>query len=298
MRIALTGSHGLVGAALVRTLEAAGDEVIRLVRARENTGRGAIWWDPTTGGIDQAGLEKLDAVIHLAGENLASGRWTPARKRRIRESRVHGTRLIAETLRGLKEPPRVLLSASAVGFYGNRGDDVLSETSAGGEGFLAEVCREWEAATQPAADAGLRVACLRLGIVLSPEGGALARMLLPFKLGLGGPLGTGRQFWSWIQIEDVVEAVRYILKTNALAGPINLTAPEPVTNREFTRMLGQVLRRPAILPAPGWALRLALGSMADEALLASTRAVPAKLQAAGFEFRYPQLRGALEQAVT
>jgi uncharacterized protein (TIGR01777 family) len=254
-----------------------------------------VRWDPAQGIIDADALGTVDAVIHLAGENLASGRWTVARKKRIRESRVAGTRLLSETLAALAQPPRVLLSASAVGYYGDRGSETLTESSAPGVGFLAEVCQAWEAATAPASSAGIRVAHLRFGIILSANGGALARMLPLFRAGLAGPLGPGSQYWSWISIDDAVAAIDYALQTDALCGPVNLVASQPVTNREFTRVLAAQLRRPAFFRAPAWALKLALGPMAEEALLASARAVPARLIESGFAFEGVDLTAVLQR---
>ncbi len=271
--------------------------MIALVRASPRAGAAEVLWDPASQSIDRASLTDLDGVVHLAGENLAGGRWTPARKQRFRTSRVDATRFLCQTLAELARPPKVLLSASAVGYYGDRGPDWLTEDSPPGEGFLAQLCRDWEGATAPAAAAGIRVAHLRFGIVLSREGGALARMLLPFKLGLGGPLGQGDQFWSWIEIRDAIAAIRHLLNSSSLAGPVNLVAPQPVTQREFVKALGRSLGRPAFLPAPAWAVRLLLGEMADAALLASTRVVPARLVAAGFHFKYPELPSALAAAL-
>jgi uncharacterized protein (TIGR01777 family) len=297
MNVLLTGSHGFVGSELAPGLLADGHSILRLVRSPAISGESEIYWNPGSREIDLARMDGIDAVVHLAGENLAAGRWTPARKTRIRESRVTGTRLLSETLGQLRHPPAVLLSASAVGYYGNRGDQELTEASPAGQGFLAEVCRDWEDATAPAAQAGVRVAQLRFGIVFGKNGGALAKMILPFQLGLGGRLGHGEQYWSWITLEDVVAVIRFALRKVDARGPINVVAPQPVTNREFTRTLAHVLGRPAVFPAPAFALRLALGEMADAALLSSSRAVPAKLTALGFRFRFPDLRRAL-MAVT
>jgi hypothetical protein len=233
-------------------------------------------------------------VVHLAGENIAAGRWTPARKEAIRRSRVDGTRLLAGALARLDRKPRVLVSASAVGFYGDRGDEPLTEASAPGSGFLAEVCLAWEAATAPARDAGVRVVTPRLGMVLARDGGALAKMLPPFRLGLGGVIGSGRQWVSWIALPDLVAALRHLLARDDLAGPINAVAPEPITNREFTKTLGRVLRRPTLFPLPASLVRLLLGEMGEAALLGSTRALPAGLQASGFRFSTPELEGALK----
>jgi uncharacterized protein (TIGR01777 family) len=242
-------------------------------------------------------LEGFDAVVHLAGESIAEGRWTEAKRGRIRDSRVQGTRVLADTLARLIHPPKVFLCASAVGFYGSRGDEELDEESPAGSGFLSDVCREWESACRPAVEAGIRVVNLRLGMVLSTRGGALAKMLPIFRLGLGGRLASGRQYVSWITLDDVVEAIQFVMATDSLEGPVNAVAPGAVTNREFTRVLGRVLRRPAILPAPAFALRCVLGQMAQELLLASTRALPRRLLEAGFAFRDPDLEGALGRVV-
>lgn len=293
MRILVSGSHGLIGSALLTALESAGVEVLPLVRTRVDDGKPGVSWNPDAGSIDADRLENLDAVVHLAGESLASGRWTNSLKARIRESRVQGTDLLSRTLAGLRCPPRTFLSASAVGYYGNRGDKVLTEETLSGSGFLAEVCREWEEATRPASQAGVRVALLRFAMVLDAHGGALAKMLPLFRKGLGGPLGGGGQYWSWIMLEDAIGAIVHILNTRSLSGPVNLSSPSPVTNREFTECLGKALGKPAFIAAPAFALRVAVGEMADEALLASTRVMPAKLRASGFAFRYEDLEEAL-----
>lgn len=296
MRIIVTGAGGLVGAALVPSLLGRGHEVTRLVRRTPQTdGAGVreVAWHPERGEMDAAALEGHDAAVHLAGENIAEGRWTKEKKRRIRESRVRGTRLLAETLARLKQKPRVLISASAIGYYGDRGAEVLTEQSTAGAGFLAEVCREWEAAAEPARDASIRTVLLRFGLILSAEGGALAKMLLPFKLGVGGKVGSGRQYYSWIALNDVINIIHFALADESLSGPVNVVAPEPVTNAEFTKALGGVLGRPTFFPAPAFGLRLALGEMADALLLASERVVPVRLESAGYGFKYPSLESAL-----
>ncbi|MFO0945525.1 MAG: TIGR01777 family oxidoreductase [Planctomycetota bacterium] len=292
LRIAITGSTGLVGTTLVRSLQSQGHTPIRLVRSKPQAGQ--IAWDPEAGTIDSASMEGLDAVVHLAGENIAAGRWNDARKRRIAESRVKGTSLLARTLAKLNSPPAVWVSASAIGYYGNRGNEILTEASAPGNGFLAEVCKDWEESTDAVKGTSIRLVNLRIGVVLSPEGGALAKMLLPFKMGAGGIVGPGTQYFSWVELGDIVRAIEFAIENPALSGPVNGTAPLPVTNREFTKALGRALHRPTIFPMPAFAARLAFGEMADEMLLASTRVEPAKLQKAGFVFRYPNIDGALK----
>jgi len=292
MNILVTGSRGLIGRALVPFLTAGGHRVIRLVRSKASSDAGDVVWDPAAGMIDRAALAGLEAVVHLAGENIF-GRWTARKKAQIRDSRVHATRLLSESLAQLSRPPRVFVCASVAGFYGDRGSEILREESASGSSFLAEVCREWEAATHAAANAGIRVVNLRTGIVLAAAGGALATMLLPFRLGLGGRIGSGRQFLSWITLDDLLEVILHALRTEALRGPVNAVAPNPVTNLEFTRTLGRVLLRPTLFPVPAFAARLVLGEMADELLLASARLEPARLRATGFRFRFPELEGAL-----
>jgi uncharacterized protein (TIGR01777 family) len=293
MDILVTGSSGLIGSALTGRLGAAGHEVTRLVRSSGAVQQGRIQWDPAAERLDAESLEGFDAVVHLAGESVATGRWTAAKKERIRSSRVQGTRLLAQTLARLGRPPGVLVSASAVGYYGDRGDESLDEQSAPGSGFLAEVCQEWEAAADPAREAGIRVVHPRIGLVLSASGGALAKMLPLFRLGLGGPLGSGRQYVSWITLDDLVAAICHSISTDSPSGPVNAVAPEPATNRQFTRALGRALRRPARLPAPAFALRAMLGPMADELLLSSTRVIPRRLTASGFAFGDLQLEEAL-----
>jgi uncharacterized protein len=301
MKVIVTGSTGLVGRALVRSLLSDGHEVTRLVRggAQEFRAPGtkAVQWEPEKGVVNAAELEGHDAAVHLAGEPVAEGRWDEEKKRRIRESRVQATRLLAEALAGLKEKPRVLASASAIGFYGDRGDEVLREESASGEDFLSEVCREWEKATLAASQAGIRVVHLRIGFVLSAEGGGLTKMLTPFKLGVGGRVGSGRQYISWLTLDELVSIIRRALEDEHLRGPVNAVAPTPVTNLEFTKTLGHVLGRPTIFPMPAFAARLAFGEMADAVLLSSTRVVPARLQETGYEFAHPELEGALKHVL-
>lgn len=292
MNILVTGASGLIGTALVSSLTSSGHEVTRLVRGQPTSGGKAAQWDPVAGSIDAGALEGVDAVVHLAGENIAE-RWTAAKKTRIRDSRVKGTQLLCETLTRLSSPPKVLVSASAIGYYGDRGEETLTDDSPPGRGFLPEVCRAWEAATEPARQQGLRVVQLRLGVVLSVAGGALAKMLPPFRLGLGGVLGSGRQYMSWIALDDVVGTLQHAVVTDALQGPTNAVAPRAVTNQEFTKTLGKVLGRPTAMPLPAFAARLMFGEMADELLLASARVQPTKLLASGYQFRYPELAEAL-----
>ncbi|MCZ6779656.1 MAG: TIGR01777 family oxidoreductase [Acidobacteriota bacterium] len=293
MKILVTGSTGLIGSALVSSLTSSDHTVRRLLRPpRQAVGSDAVW-DPAAGTLDQQALEGIDAVVHLAGENIAGGRWTSRRKARIRDSRVNGTRLLSETLSRLPRPPSVWVSASAIGYYGNRGDTSLNEGSPAGSGFLSDVCRDWEAATKAALQKGIRVVNLRIGIVLSPAGGALAKMLLPFKMGVGGKVGDGKQFMSWIALDDIVGVIQHALTNERLTGPVNAVSPNPVTNLQFTRTLGSVLRRPTIFPMPALAARMAFGEMADELLLSSTRVQPARLTGSGFQFRYPSLESAL-----
>jgi uncharacterized protein (TIGR01777 family) len=289
--VLVSGSRGLIGTALVHALTNEGHRVVRLTRSGGN-GEGAVTWDPSAGTIDAARLEGIDAVVHLAGENIV-GHWTPAKKARIRDSRVRGTRLLAETIAGLSEPPRVMVSTSATGYYGDRGNELLREESAPGTNFLARVSQEWEAAAEPAREAGVRVVHPRFGIVLSPEGGALGTTLPIFKLGGGGRIGSGNQYWPWVAIDDVVGAVLHCLTTESLEGPVNVAVPDPPTNAQYTRTLGRVLNRPTLFPLPAPVARTMLGQVADELLLASQRVEPAKLRESGYGFRFPELEGAL-----
>ena len=295
MKLLVSGAGGFIGSALVARLAGEGHQVVRLVRAPR--GGSEIVWDPMGRALNPGPLEGIEGVVHLAGEPIAEGRWTPSKKASIRVSRVVGTQRLCEALTNMPRPPAVLVCASAIGYYGDRGDETLTEESPSGTGFLAGLCREWEAATSLAAGCGIRVVHARIGIVLSPKGGALKKMLLPFRLGLGGPLGHGRQIMSWISLDDTVGAIRHALITGALRGAANVTAPRPVTNREFSSALGRALSRPAIAPVPAVALRLLFGQLADEALLSSARVVPAKLQQTGYAFRHPDLDAALRHVL-
>jgi hypothetical protein len=292
MKVAITGSSGLVGSALVPFLTTGGHEVVRLVR-RAPRGKDEVRWDPEARTIDAAALEGIDAVVNLSGENIADRRWSEARKALLRSSRLVPTRLLAETLAGLKRKPKVLISFSALGYYGNRGDAWVTEQDAPADDFLGRLSVEWEAAAEPAAKAGIRVVHPRVGIVLSPAGGALGKMLLPFKAGVGGVLGAGTQYMSWIAIDDLLGVLHHLLERADIEGGVNAVAPEPVTNAVFTKTLGRVLGRPTIVPAPAFVLRLAFGEMADAALLSSTRVRPARLESSGYRFRFPDLEGAL-----
>ena len=297
LHVAVSGAGGLIGSALLPHLARRGHRVSRLVR--RSAVPGEISWDPSRGVLDAADLEGVDAVVHLAGENVGA-RWTSARKKRIRSSRVAGTRLLSETLARLRRRPGVLVSASAIGIYGDRGNETLTESSGLGNGdrdFLVSVTQEWESAADPARGAGIRVVHPRFGVVLSPAGGALERLLLPFRLGLGGRLGSGSQWMSWISIDDTIGAIDQALSNPELNGPVNVTAPEPVTNREFTRTLGRVLSRPTLFPVPAAALRLALGEMAEGTILASARVLPARLVEVGYQFSQPRLEDALRHVL-
>jgi uncharacterized protein (TIGR01777 family) len=295
MDIAVTGASGLIGTALTRSLAAQGHRVLRLVRSAGG-GTDTVRWDPAAGTIDAAGLEGVDAVIHLAGEGIGEKRWSAEQKEKIRTSRTLGTALIASTLAGLQTPPKVLLSGSAIGFYGDTGDRVVDETAPAGSDYLASVCVDWEAAAAPAVEAGIRTAFLRTGIVLSPDGGALGKQLPFFKLGAGGRAGKGTQWMSWISMDDEIAATEFLL-TAEVSGPVNLVAPNPATNAEFTKALGRAVHRPTtIIPMAG--PRLLFGKeLADSLLLTSTRVAPAVLTAAGFTFGQPDLDGALRSVL-
>lgn len=295
MKVAVSGASGLIGSALVPSLRSSGHEVVRLVR-REPASPDEARWDPAAGELDRSALQGVDAIVNLSGENLGR-RWTDVRKREILDSRVRSTALLARTAAALEPRPSVLVVASAVGYYGDRGDEILTEESSAGTGFLADVVRAWEAAADPAREAGVRVAHLRQGIVLSTEGGALKQMLLPFKLGVGGRVGSGRQWWSWVSLDDVVAAYRYALETD-VKGAFNVTAPNPATNEQFTKALGKALRRPTLIPTPGFGIRALFGEMGDAMLLGGQRVLPGRLLDAGFEFSEPTLEGALEHILS
>lgn len=297
-RVAFSGASGMLGSALMRGVSARGAPILQLVR-RAPAGPDELQWSPGAEPAlaDRAPLERLFAAVHFSGANVAAHRWTAAYRREMAESRVGSTAALARVLAGLQKPPQVLLVASAIGIYGDRGEDYLDERAPAGSGFLAELCRQWEAAAAPAVEAGIRVLHLRFGVVLAPGAGALGKMLPVFRLGLGGRLGSGRQWMSWISLEDAVNAMIFALETPGLSGPVNLTAPSPVTNAEFTRTLTMCLHRPALLAVPAFALRLAFGQMADETMLSSARVFPGKLAAAGFVFRRPVLLDALTAAL-
>jgi uncharacterized protein len=294
-RILVSGGSGPIGTALLPALRTSGCAVIRLVRGAA-TGADQIVWNPTQP-LAADSVSGFDAVIHLAGETIV-GRWTEAKKRRILDSRRQGTGHLAEAVAKAAQRPRVFISASAVGYYGNRGDEILREDSPSGGGFAAEICRQWEAAAQPAAAAGVRTVQMRLGVVMSGKGGALQKMLPPFRLGLGGRLGDGRQWWSWVSVDDVASAILHVLNHVELQGPVNTVAPQPVTNADFTKTLASVIQRPALFPMPAFAVRLVFGEMGEELFLASQRVEPAKLAASGYHFKHPELPRALEDILT
>jgi uncharacterized protein (TIGR01777 family) len=298
MKILVSGSTGLIGSNLVACLTEGGNTVTRLVRrAPAASAEDVVLWDPYAETIDRDLLEGYDAVVHLSGENVA-GRWTPSKKEKIRESRVRTTHFLSRTLAGLDGRPKALVCASAIGYYGERGEEELTEESGPGSGFLADVCAAWEGASESAAKEGIRVVHLRFGVVLSPDGGALNRMLPPFRLGLGGVVGSGGQYMSWIALDDVVGAIDHAIRTDSLKGPVNATAPNPVTNREFTEILGRVLSRPTFFPMPTFAVRLAFGEMGEALLLGSTRALPTRLTESGYRFRHSTLEPALRQLLS
>jgi len=297
MDIAVTGASGLIGSALVEALAGAGHRVARVVRTQPRPESADIYWNPDKAYVDTPKLDGADAVVHLAGESIAE-RWSPDKKVRIHASRVRGTQLIAEAARQVTRPPQVLVSASAIGYYGNRGAEILREESAPGSGYLPEVCRDWEAATEVASRAGIRVVHIRTGIVLSTKGGALSKMLPPFRMGAGGKIGSGKQYMSWIALDDLVGVILHVIQNTAIHGAVNAVAPHPVTNREFTKTLGKVLSRPTIAPLPAFAVKLLFGEMGEELLLSSQRVEPARLIGSGFSFRYPGLEEALRHALS
>ena len=295
--IAISGATGLVGNALVESLSRSDDRILNVTRDTSRRSMDDIIWSPNSGIVNPARLEGTDAFVHLAGENIATGRWTDTKKSRIRNSRVEGTRVVASTLARMDRKPSVLVCASAIGFYGDRGSKILDESAGAGTGFLADVCRDWEASAQPAEDAGIRVVHLRIGVIISRDGGALPQMLTPFKLGVGGRIGNGRQYWSWVSIEDVAGAIHHVIDDDTIRGAVNCVVPEPVTNNDFTKALGSVLGHPTIFPRPCFAARLALGEMANDLLLSSTRVLPRRLESSGYTFRQPDLRRALETEI-
>jgi uncharacterized protein (TIGR01777 family) len=291
--VAMTGSTGMVGGSLAQVLSTGGYPLRHFGRSKPEFGDDFVSWNPAEEPLPADTFEGIEAVVHLAGENISEGRWTAEKKRRLRDSRIESTRAIAENLAKLPKRPKVFVCASAIGYYGNRGDELLNEDSAPGDDFLAELCRDWEAACQPARDAGIRVVNLRIGVVLSARGGALAKMLLPFRLGLGGVVGSGTQYMSWVALDDLVGIIVHAVHDENLSGPVNAVAPNPVTNREYTKTLGRVLSRPTIVPLPAFAAKLAFGEMADALLLSSTRVEPSKLLAEGYAYRTPTLEEAL-----
>jgi len=292
MKILISGSSGLIGSSLIPLLTTGGHSVTRLVRSKRGISENDVYWDPVDEEVETSKIEGHDVVIHLSGENVA-GRWTSDKKREIEDSRINTTKFICQTMAKLKKKPKLLVCASAVGFYGDRDDEILTEESKAGTGFLGEVAKEWEAATDTASKAGIRVVNLRFGVVLSPKGGALGKMLLPFQLGLGGKMGSGDQYISWISIDDAIGAIYHTISTDSLHGPVNIVSPNPVTNFEFTKILGKVLNRPTIFSIPSFLLKSIFGEMADETLLSSTRVEPSKLLSTGYEFQYPDLENAL-----
>ncbi|HMM80858.1 MAG TPA: TIGR01777 family oxidoreductase [Pyrinomonadaceae bacterium] len=296
MRILICGASGLIGKALTKALEAKGCDLL-LAGRKEPQDERETKWTIEDGFAEPERLEGLDAVIHLAGESVSALRWTDEKKAAIRNSRVDGTRSVVDELAKLKSRPKVLISGSAVGFYGDRDDEILTESSTSGDNFLAKTCREWEAESRRAEDAGIRTVLLRTGIVLSKDGGALATMLLPFKIGVGGVIGDGKQWMSWISLDDEIRAIEFVLEHEEVRGAVNLVSPNPVTNQEFTSVLGEVLYRPTFIPLPEFAVSMLLGEMGDELLLSSTRAKPARLDQLGFEWQFPELKPALEHVL-
>jgi len=295
MKIAIAGASGLVGSALIPILQSEGNQITRLVRSSPKPGE--IEWHPNQDAVNAASLEGFETIINLAGENIAGGRWTDDQKRKIRDSRVNGTHLLSEAMAKMNPKPKAFICASATGIYGDRDDETLDEKSESGGGFLAGVCREWEKATEPASKAGVRVVNLRLGPILARDGGMLSKLLTPFKMGMGGKVGSGKQFISWVALDDAVSAIKLTIDDESIQGPINIVSPNPVRNEEFTKTLGHVLNRPTALAMPAFAARLAFGEMADEMLLASQKVIPKRLASAGFQFRYPTLESAMRKYV-
>jgi uncharacterized protein (TIGR01777 family) len=296
MKIAIAGASGLVGSALIPSLTNDGAAITRLVRSTPKSGE--IEWHPNQVEIKVQSLEGFDVIINLAGENIAGGRWTDEQKRKIRDSRVSGTHLLSEAIAKMEQKPQAFICASATGIYGDRDDETLDEQSESGSGFLAGVCREWEKACEPAIKAEVRVVNLRLGPVLARDGGMLSKLLTPFKMGMGGKVGSGKQYISWVALDDVVSAIKLAINDQTVRGPLNIVSPNPVTNEEFTRTLGHVLNRPTALAMPAFAARLAFGEMADEMLLASQKVMPKKLMSLGFRFKYPELEAAMRRYVS
>ena len=296
--IAITGASGMVGTALATVLRESGHNPVSITRHVSESEEGSIIWDPVSGLKDPSRLETIDTVVHLAGENIAGGRWTAALKDRIRRSRVEGTRSLVKSIAAIRHRPKTLVCASAIGLYGERGDTVLDEDAVPGKGFLADVCREWEQEAEAATELGLRVVKVRIGVVLSPKGGALSKMLLPFKLGAGGIIGSGKQYWSWIGLHDLVRIIAFCVEHDSIRGAVNAVSPNPMTNYEFTKGVGRALHRPTLFPLPAFAAKLVLGEMANELLLSSTRVIPKKLKEQGFEFHYPELVGCLEHELS
>ncbi|HXD31787.1 MAG TPA: TIGR01777 family oxidoreductase [Pyrinomonadaceae bacterium] len=296
MKILVSGSHGLVGSAFIDSVRKDGVEVYSLVRGAPKSDL-EIEWHPNHADLKVSDIEGMDVVVHLAGESIAEGRWSDDKKKRIRDSRVNGTAMLSRALVKLNRPPQVFVCASAIGYYGSRGDEVLTEASSPGDDFLSSVCVEWEQATEPASNKGIRTVKARFGIILSTDGGALAKMLPPFRMGVGGRVGDGKQWMSWIALDDVVSGLRFVIETDEMSGPVNFVAPNPVTNSEFTKSLGKALSRPTIFPIPAFAVRLAFGEMADALLLSSTRVNPVELTKAGYDFSHPHLAEALQSVL-
>ena len=296
--VAITGASGMVGTALASVLRESGHTPFNITRKASGESGENILWDPASGLKDPSRLKTVDTVVHLAGENIAAGRWTPALKDRIRRSRIEGTRSLVKSIAASSHRPKTFVCASAIGFYGERGDTLLDENAVAGTGFLADVCREWEHEAEAAKDLGLRVVKVRIGVVLSPKGGALAKMLLPFKLGAGGIIGSGKQYWSWIGLHDLVRIIAFCIDHDSIQGAINAVSPNPMTNYDFTKGVGRALHRPTLFPLPAFVAKLVLGEMANELLLSSTRVTPKKLKEQGFEFHYPELAGCLEHELS